>query len=72
MSKHCNRILELKLRLLEESYEKTFVVPHVFAQVLSCGSVAEKWCVSQWDLQKSTTKPLEGQSAPWNVRGGGR
>ena len=29
MSKHYNRILELKLRLLEEPGEKTFVVPHV-------------------------------------------
>jgi len=29
MSKHYNRILELKLRLLEEPGEETFLVPHV-------------------------------------------
>ena len=29
MSKHYNRILELKLRLLEESGEKACLVPHV-------------------------------------------
>jgi hypothetical protein len=29
MSKHCNRILELTLRLLEEQGKKTFVVPYV-------------------------------------------
>jgi len=30
MSKHYNKILKFKLRLLEEPGEKTFVVPHVF------------------------------------------
>ncbi len=32
MSKDYNRILELKLRLLEEPYGKTFVVPHVVSK----------------------------------------
>ena len=32
MSKHYNRILELKLGLLEEPGEKTFVVPHVLLE----------------------------------------
>ena len=34
MSKHYNGILELKLRLLEEPGEKTFVVPYVPLNVI--------------------------------------
>ena len=45
MSKHHNRIVELKLRLLEEPGEKTFVVPHVDApdpKVITNSSVSVK------------------------------
>ena len=45
MSKHYNRILELKLRLLEEPGEKTFVVTHVDApdpKVITNSSVSVK------------------------------
>jgi len=40
MSKHHNRIVELKLRLLEEPGEKTFIVPHVHDEILSWIEIA--------------------------------
>ena len=45
MYKHHNRIVELKLRLLEEPGEKTFVVPHVHIFYVFYKAVAFNCCM---------------------------